>query len=249
MTLVRPGLFARLHGLLRGAFAGWLRAREEENPRAVYENAIAERLSQYRELKDAVAGLLYMRNRLEGEIESRRAELARSDDDVRRALARADEELALEIVSRRQAVADELAGSERELAALRSEAEEAKTHLLRFRDEIRALEREKGRALASLASGRARRRLHEALSGFSIDADVRALEAVRERVGRLAGEAVLDRELGPSGSEGRLRALREEARRDAARHALAELKRELANRQIHPGRPEPRREPAYATAG
>lgn len=242
----RPGLVARMAGLVRGAFASWLRAREEGNPKAVYENAIAERVSQYRELKEAVAGILYLRNKLEGEIAATHDELARAGEDVRRALARADEELALGIVARRQALAEDLAHAEGELAALRDEAEEAKANLVRFRDEIHALEREKGRTLASLANARARRRIQETLSGLSVDADVRALEAVRAHVARLGSEGALDRELGTSGLEGRLRSIREESRREAARHELAELKREIANRQLATG---PRREAAFATAG
>jgi phage shock protein A len=121
---------------------------------------------------------------------------------------------------------------------VRSEAEEAKTNLLRFREEIRALEREKGRTLASLANARARRRIHEALEGLSVDADMRALDAVREHVARLAGEGLLDRELaGGEGLDGRLRAIREESRRDAAALELAELKRRLAPRTLGSGEP------------
>jgi phage shock protein A len=245
----RPGLLARLLGLLRGGATSWLRAREEGNPRAVYENAIAERVAQYRELKEAVAGILYMRNKLEGEIEETRVELARANEDVRRALARSDEELALGIVTRRQALAEDLAHAERELAGLRGEAEEAKANLVRFRDEIHALEREKGRALASLANARARRRIQETLSGLSVDADMRALEAVRAHVATLQTEGSLDRELGTNGLDGRLRSIREESRREAARHELAELKREIANHQLVPGaglRRDPQREPVFA---
>ena len=245
----RPGLLARAAGLLRGALTSWVRAREEGNPRAVYENAIAERVAQYRELKDAVAGILYMRNKLEGEIAESRAELARTNEDVRRALARADEELALAVVTRRQALSEDVAHAERELAGLRAEAEEAKANLVRFRDEIHALEREKGRALASLANARARRRIQETLSGLSVDADMRALDAVRAHVGRLGAEGVLDRELGAPPLDGRLRAIREESRRDAARHELDELKREIAAHQLPPGvgAHDLRRDPAFAS--
>ena len=65
----RPrGLFARLRNLVRGMFAVWLRDSEVQNPRAIYEQAIQERANQYRQLKEAVAGILYMRNKLEAEI-------------------------------------------------------------------------------------------------------------------------------------------------------------------------------------
>lgn len=242
MTTRRPGLIARFVGLLRGAFAGWLREREEQNPGAVYENAIAERVAQYRELKRAAAGVLYMRNKLEGEIAERRGELATTVDDLRRSVQRADDELALVLVTRKQGLVADLEHTERELEGVRVEAEEAKTNLVRFRDEIRALEREKGRTLASLANARARRRIQEALAGLSVDADVRALEAVRQHVAELSGETLLDRELGGAGGlDGRLRAIREEARRDAAQRELAELKREIAGSQLAAGARVPER--------
>jgi phage shock protein A len=237
MTTRRPGLFPRLIGLLRGRFAGWLRGREEQHPGAVYENAIAERVAQYRELKEAVAGILYMRNKLEAELDERRVELARTLEDLRRAVARSDDEVALALVTRKQALVEDLEHAERELAGVRGEAEEAKTNLLRFREEIRTLEREKGRTLASLANARARRRIQEALAGFSVDADMRALDSVREHVARLASEGVLDRELAGAddGLDGRLRAIRDESRREAAQRELAELKRRLAPKTLGSG--------------
>jgi phage shock protein A len=237
MNTRRPGLLARLAGLLRGSFAGWLRQREESNPRAVYENAIAERVAQYRELKEAVAGILYMRNKLEAELDERRVELARTLEDIRRALQRGDDTLGLVLVTRKQDLLADLEHAERELAALRNEAEEAKTNLLRFRDEIRALEHEKGRTLASLANARARRRIQEALAGLSVDADMRALEAVREHVARMTTEGVLERELEDDGLSARLRSVREESRREAAQRELAELKRQLAARSLAGGTP------------
>jgi phage shock protein A len=223
----RPGLLPRLLGLVRGALTGWLREREEQNPRAVYENAIAERAAQYRELKQAVAGILYMRNKLRGELDERRIELARTLEDVRRAVGRGDDEAALVLLSRKLVLVEDLEHAERELEGLRGEAEEAKSNLVRFRDEIRSLEREKGRTLASLANARARRRIQEALAGLSVDADVRALEAVREHAAHLASEGLLDRELaGADGLDGRLRTIREETRREAAQRELVELKRQ-----------------------
>jgi len=236
MTTRRPGLFARLFGLLRGGFAGWLRDREEQHPAAVYENAIGERVAQYRELKEAVAGILYMRNKLEGELDERRVELARTLEDLRRAVTRSDDELGLALVTRKQALVLDLEHAERELAGVRAEAEEAKTNLLRFREEIRTLEREKGRTLVSLANARARRRIQEALAGLSVDADMRALDAVREHVARLATEGVLDHELASTdGLDGRLRAIRAESQREAAVAELAELKRRLAPRTLGAG--------------
>ena len=224
----RPqGIFGRLRNLMRAIFAGWIRDSEIQNPRAVYEQAINERTKQYRQLKEAVAGILYMRNKLEAEITERRAEIARLHDDVRRAVRRGHDDLSVRLIAQKQALLDDLERAERELESVRSEAEEAKANLVRFREEIRSLVREKSRMLATLANAQARRRIQEALEGLSVDADMRALESVREHVARLSTEGSLERELGDPGLRTRLRAIRDEARDEVARRELAELKQQF----------------------
>ena len=228
MTRERPrSLLGRFGNLVRALFAGWIRNTERQNPRAVYEQAIDERTRQYRELKEAVAGILYMRNKLEAEIAERRAEIARLHDDVRRAVQGGRDDVSLVLIARKQALMDELERAERELDGVRSEAEDAKVNLVRFREEIRSLAREKTRMLATLANAQARRRVQEALEGLSVDAEMRALESVREHVARLATEGTLERELGDASMRTRLRAIRDEARDEAARRELVELKRQL----------------------
>jgi phage shock protein A len=227
MSTQSRGLLGRLFSLIRGVFAVWIRDGEEQNPRAVYESAINERTRQYHELKQAVAGILYMRNKLEAEIGERRAEIARMHDDVRRAVRRGQDETAVTLIAQKQSLLDELERSERELEGVRAEAEDAKNNLVRFREEIRALVREKSRMLATLANAQARRRIQQALEGLSVDAEMRALEGVREHIGRVATEGALEREIGEDeGLRQRLRAIRDDARHESARRELEELKRQ-----------------------
>ncbi|MEM7413679.1 MAG: PspA/IM30 family protein [Myxococcota bacterium] len=241
MTRERPrGLFARFGHLVRSTFGGWLRRSERRNPAAVYEQAIEDRTQQYRDLKEAVAGILYMRNKLEAEIGERRVEIARLHDDVRTAIRRGREELSLTLIENKQRLLEDLERSERELEGVRNEAEEAKNNLVRFREEIRSLTREKGRMLATLANANARRRLNEALEGLSVDADMRALEGVRDYIARAATEGDLDRELSGSDDQEmrhRLRAIRDDARHEAARRELAEIKRDMGASVLEPGEP------------
>ncbi len=220
-------IVGRLRNLIRAMLSLWVRDGERGNPRAVYEQAIEERTRQYHELKDAVAGILYMRNKLEAEIGERRAEIARLHDDVRRAVRQGQDELSVALISRKHALLGDLERAERELEALRGEAEEAKANLVRFRTEIRSLVHEKSRMLATLANAQARHRLEAALDGLSVDAEMKALEAVREHVARVTTAGTLARELGDEPMRTRLREIRDEARDEAARRELAELKREL----------------------
>jgi phage shock protein A len=210
-----------------GLFSSWLGDRETQNPRAVYEQAIAERTRQYGELKQAVAGILYMRNKLEAEIRERRAETARAQDDICRAVQRGDDEVALALIAHKDQLLEDLERAERELEQVRGEVEIAKTNLVKFRGEIRTLEREKVRMLATLANAKARRRIQEAFEGLSLDTEMRALETVRENIARLKTEARLDVELDDDGLRSRIREIRQEARSEAARRELDELKRRL----------------------
>jgi phage shock protein A len=221
------GIVGRLRNLIRATLSLWVRDGERGNPRAVYEQAIEERTRQYHELKDAVAGILYMRNKLEAEIGERRAEIARLHDDVRRAVRQGQDDLSVALIAQKHALLGDLERAERELEALRAEAEEAKANLVRFRHEIRSLAHEKNRMLATLANAQARRRLESALEGLSVDAEMKALEAVREHVARLSTVGALERELGDEPLRTRLRQIRDSARDEAARRELAELKREL----------------------
>jgi len=244
----KPSMFSRLRSLFRGIFGSWVRDREHHAPEVVYEQAIGERVRQYRELKDAVAGILYMRNRIESEIGDRRAEIARLHDDVRRSVRRGDEEISLSLIAHKQALFEELERAEQELDHIRVQAEEAKTNLIRFREEIRLLVREKGRMLATLANARARRRLQSAIEGLSVDAEMDALENVREHISRVVLEGEVNKELGEDGDAFRtkLRGFRDEARRESARNELASLKQELRSNTI-PARVTASQPPISAT--
>lgn len=228
MTTQRSrGMFQRFKSLVRGLFAGWLRDRENQNPRAVYEQAIAERTRQYAELKQGVAGILYMRNKLEAEISERRTEIKQAHGDIARAVGDGDDEVALELISHKETMVEELERAGRELDEVRGEVEGSKANLIKFRAEIRQLEREKVRMLATLANARARRRIQEALEGLSLDTEMRALEQVRENIQRLKTEGRLDQELGDTGLQTRIRQIRQDARNEAAQLELDDIKRRL----------------------
>jgi phage shock protein A len=232
-------MWARLRSLIHGTFGSWVRDRESESPEVVYEQAIGERVRQYRELKSAVAGILFMRNKLESEINERRAEIARLHDDVRRAVRNGRDEISLTLIAQKQGLFEDLERTESELADIRLQAEEAKDNLVRFREEIRSLVREKGRMLAKLANAQARRRLQVAIEGLSVDAEMDALENVREHISRITVEGQLNVELGGDGDalRLRLREFRDDARRDAARQELELLKREQANHTLSSSQP------------
>jgi phage shock protein A len=187
---------SRLKHLLRGVLAQWVRRREKRHPGAVYEAAINERAEQYDALRRAAAGVIYLRGKLDTQLRDARAQLAGVEIRLAAALERDDDTAGLPLVRRREALRAEVQRLTSELAALTDEAEVAKQNLVAFGEDIARLRDEKVRMLARLANARARVRLQRTLNGLSTDADVRALEAVREDIERQAHEAHLGHELG-----------------------------------------------------
>jgi phage shock protein A len=214
-----------VRNLLRGLMGQWLGRREHGNPGAVYEAAIQERLDQYAKLREAAAGVLYMRSKLDKEVKLKSGELARLARQLEIAVDRDDDAVALALISRRDGLSADVQRLTAELRELTTEAEVAKKNLIGFQDEIVRLRDEKVRMLARLANAKARLRLQEQLQGLSPDADIRALEAVREHVNRLVEETKISREMVDSDLEQRLGKIREAEADSAARAQLDELKR------------------------
>jgi len=219
------GLLARLANLTRGLAARWMGAREAANPDAVYEAAIRERVAQYTTLRQAAAGILYLRSKLERELAQRTGELARVQHHLDLAVARDDDPAALALLARRDHLDADVERLAAELNELTAEAEAAKRNLIAFQDQIVQLREERVRMLARLANAKARLRLHETLSGMSPEADIRALEAVRDHVSRLVAEVALVREGGDPELARRLGVIRDHEATAAAHAQLEELKR------------------------
>jgi phage shock protein A len=218
-------IFARVHNLVRGALARWIRRRERRNPEAVYEAAIQARREQYGALRGAAAGVLYLRSKLTKELEAAAKELARTRAQLDVAVDGDDDDAALALIGRRDALATDVERLSAELAELTAEAETAKQNLIAFQGDIARLRDEKVRMLARLASAKARLRFQETLAGLAPDADIRALEGVREHVDRLVEETKIQRDLADGELERTLDRIRA-AESDAARRAqLDALKR------------------------
>jgi len=216
---------SRLYSLVRGGLSNWLGGRERKNPAAVYEAAINERLEQYVKLRQAAAGVLYMRSKLAREVEMKTAALRGLTRELEYAVDHDHDDVALALIGRRDVLSAEVARVTEELAELNREAEAAKKNLVAFQGEVARLREEKVRMLAKLANARARLRLQETIKGISPDADIRALEEVRAHVERLVAEAQVSREVNDAELEKKLEGIREAEASNAARAQLDELKR------------------------
>jgi phage shock protein A len=218
-------LVARFVNLLRGFVSHWLRGREGANPAVVYETVIRERVAQYAALRQAAAGVLYLRGKLERELAQSAGELARVREHLDLAVARDDDPAALALLARRDRLDAEVERLAAELTDLTTEAEAATRNLVAFQDQIVRLREERTRMVARLANARARLRLHDTLSGLSPEADIQALDAVRDHVDRVMAEVRLVRDGGDPELARRLGLIRDREAIAAAHAQLEELKR------------------------
>ena len=218
-------LITRFVNIVRGTTAQWLRRRERRNPEAVYETAIEERVAQYGKLREAAAGVLYLRGKLAGELEQRSKELQVVHRQLDLAVDGCDDEVAVALIRRRDTLVAEVERLNRELADLTREAEAAKKNLILFQDQIARLREEKVRMVARLANARARLRLQETLNGLSPEADIQALEAMRDYVNRVVSEVQISQDLGDGDLDHKLADIREAEADSAARAQLEEMRR------------------------
>ncbi|HEY6394070.1 MAG TPA: PspA/IM30 family protein, partial [Candidatus Binataceae bacterium] len=208
-----------------GKFSRWLKAREARDPEAVYEAAISERLRRYVQLKNAAAGVIYMRNKLERELKAKTLEMKEVEEEAGQAADMNEDQCALLLISRKHALEADCARLREELTELTKEAEEAKKNLVSFKGEIEKLKVEKVRMIARLKNAQARVRIQHALEEVSYEEDLRALEEVRESIQRTLAQAGVIREIADSGLGEKLEEIRRRNELAKAEAELADLKR------------------------
>jgi phage shock protein A len=231
--------FSRLANLIRGSLRHWIGRRERRNPAAVYEAAIQARLEQYARLREAAAGVLYMRGKLSKEVELKSQALRSLNRQIDVAVERDEDDVAVVLIAQRQALSGEVERVSKELADLNLEAETAKKNLIAFQSDVARLREEKIHAMARLANAKARLQLQETIKGLTPDADIQALEEVRAHIERLSAEVQVSREVADAELAQRIEKVREAEADAAARAELEELKRVKKRSLVRVDIPEP----------
>ncbi len=230
---------ARLANLWRGFLSLWIRDVEKNHPEVAYENAINSLTEKYAELKHATAAIIRRRDEIRHRLEGERRELARARQDLEAALDTDQDDLAMILIQKQEAVESVIGELEQEARQAENDAEEAKAALLNVKSEIDKLRAEKNRMLARMQSAQARLKIQEQLDGLSVDAEVQALDGVRQYVRDIVAEADLAKEIQHSDLDARLAELRRQGRSVSAKAKLETLKkarqadaRQLANRSL-----------------
>jgi len=225
------GFFDRLTNLWNGFWSLWIGGREKKNPEAVYEAAINERVRQYSELKKAVSNIIYLRNKITKELEQKNKELKEIAAQIPVAVDEGEDEVAIHLIEKKDTLNAEIEQLNLDLEKTKEEAESAKTSLVSFQGEIEKLKKEKESMLAKKEHAEARIKIQETLSGLSTDADIKALENVREHIGKMQAEADMGAELGDTSLDAKLKKIKAKAASSSARQQLDAIKQARAAQQ------------------
>ena len=230
--MAEGGFFSRLSNLWTGFLSVFMGNMEKDNPEAIYEAAINARKEQYKELKKAVSGIIVLRNKLAAELEEKSAQIKDLDLQIQTAVEADEDDVALVLIQRRDELTSRVAKVEVELQQAKDEAEEAKASIISFQAEIEKLEREKVSMMAKKETAEARIQIQETLDGMSLQADIKALDNVREHISRLQAEADVGAEIDDAGLETRLKKIQQQAGTASARAQLEAMKQARAASKV-----------------
>ncbi|MGE5358318.1 MAG: PspA/IM30 family protein [Bacteroidales bacterium] len=229
------GVFARLANLWRGFLSLWVSDIEKQHPEIAYENAINSMVAKYAKLKAATAAIIRRREEIDGRYQAATTELAQVEAQLTASVETNQDDLSVVLLQKKNQLSQDITELRQEMDLAHKDADSAKSSLLSVQGEIRQLKAERDSMLAKFQSASARIKIQEQLDGLSVDAEVKALDNVREHIKTTIAQATLGRELSESSLDARLDALKAQAGEVQARQQLAELKAKKAAQQAAQG--------------
>jgi phage shock protein A len=233
--MAEGGFFRRLGNLWRGFLSIWISDVEKQHPEIAYENAINSMIAKYTRLKTATAAIIRRREDIDARNRKATGEMAEVQAQLAAALDTNQDDLAVVLIQKRNELEKELAELRGELDLAQKDADSAKSSLITVQSEIKKLKAERDSMLAKMQSAQARIKIQGQLDGLSVDAEVKALDNVRDHIKTTIAEANLGRELSESSLDARLAALSNQAGDVQARTQLAEMKARRAAQQAAQG--------------
>lgn len=222
--MANNAIIARLANLWSGFISLWVTDVEKAHPEIAYQNAINSMISKYGKLKAATGAIIARRQDITARLETLKQELGRVSADLETALATNQDDLAVVLIQKKNALDAALKDLDAESVQAEKDAEDAKASLLQVKGDIERMKAERDRNLAKLQSAQARLQIQEQLDGLSVDAEVRALDSVRDHIKSTVAQAQLGEELRDSDLDTRLSKLRSSSGEVTAKAELERMK-------------------------
>lgn len=225
------GFFSRLSNLWKGFVSLWITDIEKEHPEIAYENAINGMIEKYSMLKKTTAAIIRRREDVDARLKKETTELEQVQNDLNVAVETGQDDLALILIQKKNALEASIKELQADAEVAGKDADSAKSALLQVQSEIRKLQAERDNMLAKFQSAQARVRIQEQLEGLSVDAEVRALDNVRNHIKTTIAEANLGKELAETSLDTRMAQLRAKSGEVTAKSQLDQLKAAAAARK------------------
>ena len=229
--MAEVGFFRRLGNLWKGFLSIWISDVEKEHPEIAYENAINSMVEKYSKLKAATAAIIRRREDVDARFKQATKDLAQTEAELNVAVETNQDDLAVILIQKKNSLSQEIEEMKNDLDVAQKDADSAKSSLLNVQSEIKKLKAERDTMLARMQSAQARIKIQEQLDGISVDAEVKALDNVRDHIKNTIAQANLGKELSESSLDSRLQALKSQAGDVQAKQQLAELKAKRAAAQ------------------
>jgi len=192
-------------------------------------------IEKYSKLKSATAAIIRRREDLDARVAQATRDLAQTEAELGTAVDTHQDDLAVVLIQKKNQLTQDLADMRTDLDTAQKDATSAKNSILSVQSEIRKLKDERDVMLARMQSAQARLRIQDQLEGLSLDAEVKALDTVREHIKNTIAQANLGDELSSSSLDARLAALKTQTGDVQAKQQLAELKAKRAGQQAAAG--------------
>ena len=226
--MANNAIFARLSNLWTGFISLWVSDIEKEHPEIAYQNAIASMIQKYTQLKAATGSIIARRQEIASRLSTSERELAAVAADLEAALATNQDDLAVVLIQKKNALDTAITELRADAAEATADSDNAKDSLIQVKSEIDKLKAEKDRMLAQMHSAQARLKIQGQLDGLSVDAEVQALGAVRDHIKSQVAQASLGAELQSSDLDTRLAKLRQSSGSVTAKAQLDAMKQARA---------------------
>ena len=181
-------------------------------------------VEKYSALKRATAAIIRRREELAERLQTQQKELAQVSGDLSTAVETNQDDLAVVLIQKKNQLEASIAELQADADTAAKDADSAKQSLLSVQNEIKKLKAEKETMVAKLESAQARMRIQDQLEGLSVDAEVQALDNVRTHIKTQVAQANLNKELGETDLDARLKTLRNASGDVTAKQQLNEMK-------------------------
>jgi len=198
-----------------------------EDPKVIGPYIMDNMKKKLGELKRSAVPVVASQYRIEQMLAKEQTRLQELDADARQAVLQNEDDIASNLLLQKEACQGRVEELTRQLLLARQHADEAKQQIVTFEEELQTAEDRTRSAQVKYQLATMRAQVQKFAMSPSLDEDVKAIEQMEDRAEQVAAEAQAMGDIAAMGEKSKLQQIRQNARKQRAEAALAELKAEM----------------------